>query len=233
MIAILSDIHSNLHALEAVLEDMPKVSAIYILGDTIGGASPFPCEVLDRLMGLSVPVSSVLGNWEWMMVTRRHDITQEIRNSGTKLAAGAWAMDALEEHHWNYLESLDMTIKANNMLLSHGRPDDVLGVVLSQEDADELVKSYSEKWLICGHTHRTRLFKVGSQRIVNAGSVGLSADCISGAACYALLDEAHISFRHVPYDVEAAVRAIEISEIYALAKDYADRIIEIMRTGRF
>ena len=103
MIAILSDIHSNLHALEAVLEDMPKnVSEIYILGDTIGGASPFPCEVLDTIMSLNVPVSSVLGNWEWMVVSRRNDIPKEIRSNGTKLAAGAWAMDALDEHHWRY-----------------------------------------------------------------------------------------------------------------------------------
>ncbi len=48
MIAILADIHANLPALTTVLEDLPEVSAIWVLGDTIG-EMPYPCEVLDRL----------------------------------------------------------------------------------------------------------------------------------------------------------------------------------------
>ena len=67
--------------------------------------------------------------------------------------------------------------------------------------------------------------------MVNVGSVGLSCDNIGGTACYALLDGDNISFRYVSYDVDTAVRAIEDSELYALATDFAKFSITIMRTG--
>jgi len=78
---------------------MPKVSAVYILGDMVGGANPFPCEVLDKLMDLDVPVSCILGNWEGSMIGARHNIPPEIRGDGTKFAAAAWTMDTLHKHH--------------------------------------------------------------------------------------------------------------------------------------
>ena len=105
MIALLSDIHSNLYALEAVLDDMPKVSAVYVLGDMIGGANPFPCEVLDALIGLDVPVHAVLGNWEDWMLRNRHDIKPEWRIDRKYLPA-VWTMDALKERHWTYWKGL-------------------------------------------------------------------------------------------------------------------------------
>jgi len=225
MIAILSDIHSNLCALEAVLNDMPEVSGVYVLGDTVGGVSPFPCEVLDRLMGLNVSVSAILGNWENWMLKTRHDTLPQ-------LAAHAWTMDTLHEHHWSYLEKLEQSLRIEDKLIFHGTPEQFRGEILCQNDAEELAKRHSAKWLIGGHTHRARLFRVGNQRVVNVGSVGLSCDNIGGGtACYALLDEDNISFRYVSYDVDAAVRAIEDSELYVLAADFAKFSIAIMRTG--
>jgi len=129
MMAILSDIHSNLYALEAVLEDMPKVSAVYVLGDIVGGVSPFPCEVLDRIMGLDVPVSAVLGNWEDWLLRTRHDIKE------TTLAVEAWTIDALQEHHWNYLQKLEQSLQIDDKLLFHGTPEQFRDEILCQNDA--------------------------------------------------------------------------------------------------
>ena len=63
MIALLADIHGNLHALGAVLADMPKVSQIWVLGDMLTGL-PFPCEVLNRLLNIDIPVYAIQGNHE-------------------------------------------------------------------------------------------------------------------------------------------------------------------------
>jgi len=231
MIALLSDIHSNLYALEAVLDDMPKVSAVYVLGDIVGGANPFPCEVLDRIMGLDVPVHAVLGNWEGWMLGARHNTPPEIRGNGTKLAAGAWAMDILQERHWNYLEGLEKTLQVNDMLLFHGSPERLKGEILCQKGAEELAGKHDAKWLIGGHIHSAKLFRVGAQRVVNAGSVGLSFDNIGGVACYALLDGDKIVFRHVSYDVERAINAIKTSDLYSLAGNYANESIFHMMHG--
>jgi len=233
MIALLSDIHSNIYALDAVLKDMPKVSVAYVLGDTVGGANPFPCQVLDTLMNLDMRVSAILGNWEAWMINVRHDIPPEWRGDGTKIAAGAWTMDVMKEHHWNFLEGLGTDLCVDDMLLFHGSPESLKDEIICQDSAEELAKRHNAKWLIGGHTHKARLFRVGSHRVVNVGSVGLSCDCIGGTACYALLDEDNIIFRHVSYDLESAVKAIENSELFTLAGDFSRQTISIMKSGSF
>jgi len=233
MVAILSDIHSNLYALEAVLADMPKVSAVWVLGDTVGGVNPFPCQVIYRLMNLHVPVSAILGNWEEWAFEARHNIQPEWRNDGTKMAAGVWTLEALQDRHWNYLKSLGKTKHINDVLLFHGRPDDSRVPVLSQAHAEEVATQHGAKWLIGGHTHQARLFRVGDRYVVNVGSVGVSIDGIGGTACYALLDGDKLVFRHVAYDVDAAINAIKNSEPYKLAKEFAKETISFMKYGMF
>jgi len=228
MIAILSDIHSNLYALEAVLQDMPEVSAVYILGDMVGGANPFPCEVLDRLMDLNIPVSAILGNWEWWMLDIKRGIPMESKN-----ICGMWTMNALKERHWRFLENLSPNKCIGDMLIFHGSPDKLTGGALEQEEAEALAKGQDAKWLIGGHTHKAKLFQVGAQYVVNAGSVGLSSNNIGGTACYLLLDGDKISFRHITYDLEAAVKAIKDSEIYTVDNDSAIKTITAMRSGNY
>ena len=232
MIAILSDIHGNLHALEAVLGDMPKVSDIYVIGDMVGGASPFPCEAMDMLMNHSTPVTFVLGNWEWWMMHNRNKITPELR-ADKKLAAGVWGIESLKERHWALLESLPRTLTVGDKLFFHGSPEKLTEQIFTQKEAEDLAGRHDAKWLIGGHIHRARLFKVGNRRVLNAGSVGIPCDDIAGAACYALMDGESAHFRHVSYDVEAAVSAIEKSEIYKLANEYARAIISVMRSGNY
>jgi len=232
MIALLSDIHSNLYALEAVLNDMPKVSAVYVLGDMIGGANPFPCEVLDRIMGLNVPVHAVLGNWDDWMIRNRNDIKPEWRIDRKYLPA-VWTMDNLKERHWEFLEGLEVSKQIDDTLIFHGCPENLAERILTQDDAENLARRHSAKWLIGGHTHRSKLFSIGNQRVVNAGSVGLSCDMTEGTACYALLDDDNVVFRHASYDVERAIRAIEDSEFYALDNLTALGTIIVMRSGNY
>ena len=243
MIGILSDIHGNLHALEAVLADMPKVSEIWVLGDMIGGLA-FPCEVMDRLLGLPVPISAVLGNWEERMLKARSGLHPEHYES-TQFGSSCWTMEQLKPHHWSYLEGLEstLTVKINtgNALLYHGRPDDAFTGIYTQEEAKSAALGRNEQLLVGGHTHKCRLFRLGRQIVVGVGSIGFSFDGVGGVACYALLDKDNCSdiceisknivFRHVAYDVEGAVAAIKSSGLYERAPGFSRAISLSADTG--
>ena len=240
MIAILSDIHSNIHALDAVLEDMPEVSDIWILGDTIGGLA-FPCEVLDRLMNLPIPVSAVLGNWEEGLLDGKRGLHPEWWTKGAEFAALAWTTDALQPYHWAFIEDLKSTLHTDNVpggaLLYHGKPENSRESILNKEDAAVVASKYNEKWLLSGHTHMARLFRIGAEvdagkrRIVGVGSVGLSMDGIGGTACYALLGK-DLVFRHVTYDVEAAITALKSSSLAECAPGFSRANALSMASGR-
>jgi len=233
MVAVLSDIHNNLHALNAVLADIPKVSAIWVLGDTVGGACPYPCQVLDRLMGLDVPVKAILGNWERWAMDARHNIDPAWRADGTKLAAGVWSFEQLKPRHWDFLSQLGTTMEMENTLLFHGTPTKIAQQIWNYDDAKAVAEKHDKKWLLGGHTHHAQYYKLGNQRVVGVGSVGLAADGIAGTACYVLLDDDRVTFRHVEYDMEKAVAEIRDSEVYALAKGFAEDCIYVMRNGRY
>jgi predicted phosphodiesterase len=219
MIAIISDIHGNIQALDAVLNDMPpSVKDIWVLGDMIGvGASP--CQVMDRLMGLPVPATFVLGNWEESLLAVRKGLYPEWRNWGGKYASLFWTFDKLEPRHIAFFEGLENTLQIGDTLLFHGRPNSSSGIIDSYENASEVAGEHDAKWLIGGHSHREGLYRVGDKQVVNAGSVGFSMTGTGGTACYALLGE-NIVFRHVAYDAEAAAAAMEASEMAEIDPDY-------------
>jgi len=234
MIAIISDIHGNIHALDAVLKDMPKVSEIWVTGDIPGGGA-FPIEVMERLLNLDVPVKTVMGNWEDGLIEAKNGLHPDWGK--TKQFAGIiWTVKTLKPHHWDFLEALPRTLSLDSLqggvLLYHGKPDNLSGTVFREEDAFELVKGRSERWFFGGHTHQARILMAGDKRVVVSGSVGASLDSIGGVACYALHDGEKVSIRHISYDVMAAVNAIKISEVAQLAPAISGAVAAILLTGR-
>jgi len=233
MIAVISDIHSNLYALEAVLADMSKVTDLWVLGDTVGGANPFPCEVIDRIMNFHVPVTKILGNWDYWMLETRHNVQPEWRTDGTKMAAGAWTIDTLQARHWDFLNGLDTNVLIGDALLFHGSPENIAQFIDCRKDAEELAEKHSVKLLLGGHSHKAQLYRIGNQQVVGVGSIGISVDALGGTACYVLLDGENIVFRHVAYDIEKAVAAIVNSELNTLAYEFAKETIFCMRNGYY
>ncbi|MCL2422207.1 MAG: hypothetical protein FWD03_10150, partial [Defluviitaleaceae bacterium] len=136
---------------------------------------------------------------------------------------------------WAYLEGLSTTLSIDSIpggaLLYHGSPDKPDGTVLTQEAAAHAAAKHKEKWLLGGHVHRVRLFRVGQQRVAAVGSVGLSLDKIGGVACYALLDGDKIVFRHVMYDLDAAVEAFKQSGYPEAVPYFSKAMAGIMVTG--
>ena len=228
MIAILADIHGNYPALEAVIEDMPNVSQVWALGDFVTGA-PFPNEALDRLLGLPMPVYSVLGNNDETLLLKRGI------KKGKQLGIFSWVEENLKPHHWEFLEKLPKTLPAgNDALLYHGTPENTVGAIITNQDAKEVAARHGIKWLVGGHRHKTMLFRAGGQNVLIAGAVGIPFDGIGGMASYALLDEStgKLAFRHVTYDANSVEAAIDKSPIMEIAPGMASCVKKEILTGK-
>lgn len=238
MIAILSDIHGNLPALRAVLADMPPVAEIWVLGDLIGEL-PFPCEVLDCLLALrgEAPVFTISGNREASLLQARagqHDDWWH----GTQMRALAWTVDQLTPRHWDFLAGLLHPFARLNgrALLVHGAPQLQRGLAHSARQVEAATAELPYALYCAGHTHQARRYALPGRTWINAGAVGMSLDGVAGIATYALLDETVEGypsvFRHVSYDVDETVRALEASPLWMLAPGIARATALEVQTGR-
>ena len=208
--AVISDVHGNAHALDAVLDDIAPqgVDATLALGDFLSG--PFdPVGVADRMIELGFP--SVRGNHDRYIADGRDDDWH----------IDALVRDRLEARHLGWLRSLPPTaVWADTVLLAHGTPRDDNGawldgmvndhaVLLTREHIEREAAGFAHEVLLCGHTHVPRHVKLGDGRIVvNPGSVGLPFDSGSPDAHYAIVEKRRagwtVSLNSVPYDYRAA-----------------------------
>jgi putative phosphoesterase len=232
-IAIFSDVHSNLPALEAVLADIEGVGVDerYALGDLVGYA-PWPNEVLVRLQQEAFPI--VMGNYDDGTGFERDDCGCAYTNP-TEKALGddsfAWTKAHVTEPNKAWLRSLRPQIRfeadGKRYLLAHGSPRRI-NEYLYQDKPDEtferIATGADADVIVCGHTHRPYDKTVGGARFVNVGSAGKPKDG-DPRACWALLDTSAdtVEFRRVPYDVEEAARAVEASD---LPSEFANQLRE-------
>jgi diadenosine tetraphosphatase ApaH/serine/threonine PP2A family protein phosphatase len=201
-VALLSDIHANLAALEAVLAALPPVEGIWVLGDTVG-YGPDPADVLALLRERGA--SLVAGNHDRAVATGSG---LELFNPLARAAA---------ERHREWLSSEDRDVLAALPLrlapldgyeLCHGSPRDPLWeYVFDPETAAAVLAATDAQQACCGHTHVPALFRSGTKRLVNPGSVGQPRDGDPRAA-YALLDPdtGTVEFLRAAYDVAATQR---------------------------
>jgi diadenosine tetraphosphatase ApaH/serine/threonine PP2A family protein phosphatase len=217
--AIVSDIHGNLEALEAVLADVraQRPDRIVCLGDFVGyGASPNEC--IERLR--PEIVGAVIGNHDVAAIGR---LQLTYFNNDAAVAA-RWTDVRLTAENRAYLEALPYTFRLPDVLFVHASPEapEEWRYVLSPADAQYEMATYPEPLCFIGHSHYPGAFALEGSRIrytrdaeirlepgrrylVNVGSVGQPRDGDPRAA-YALHDEAAGRVRHVriDYDVAAA-----------------------------
>jgi len=227
-LAIISDIHSNIDALNQVLPELDKegVDLILNLGDTVG-YNAGPNECVELLAGR--PVWSLAGN---------HDLAlfdAERAESFNIIAHQAivWCREALGQKHHDFFRSLPLTREGEGFLACHGTPSSPDAYISFHFQGKRVFNYLRQKAdiKVCffGHTHRralwyrdirgtvaTQTIRPGKmvldrscQYLVNPGSVGQPRDGNPQAA-YAIFDDQEFSihFKSIPYDVQAAQQRI-------------------------
>jgi predicted phosphodiesterase len=197
-VALLSDIHANLVALEAVLRDLPPVDAIWVMGDTVG-YGPDPADTLALLRERRAIL--VAGNHDRAVATGEG---LELFNATARTAAtchrswlGAADRDALA--------ALPVTLDLpGGFSICHGSPRDPLWeYVFDARTAAAAMAGLPATRCCVGHTHVPATFRAGDGKVmINPGSVGQPRDG-DPRASYALLDvdRATAAFHRVEYDI--------------------------------
>ncbi|MDO8970918.1 MAG: metallophosphoesterase family protein [Saprospiraceae bacterium] len=217
-ILVISDIHSNLTALNAVLADAGSIDAAWCLGDTVG-YGPDPNECIDRLRGLS-NLTCLIGNHDAACVQL---IDLNAFNREAKLSA-RWTQTVLLPENREYLIQLPERVKIEGITLTHGSPrSPVWEYLLDPLSAFENLVHFQTDLCFIGHTHIPLFFhqdletgkmvgeiiphdtrpKIEGRMYLNPGSVGQPRDHDSRAA-YAIFDSEKMEWHslRISYDIE-------------------------------
>lgn len=225
-VAALYDIHGNLPALEAVLEEVRRaeVDRVVVGGDVFPG--PMPCETLDLLLALDLPVQFLRGNGDREVLARRAGVENDKLPESIREVI-AWVAQQLSPEHERVVagwpETLRFAIpKLGEVLFCHATPRNDTEIFTRATPEETLVPIFAGlgvSLVVCGHTHMPFDRTIGAMRVVNAGSVGMPFG--KPGADWLLLGPG-IEPRHTAYDFEAAAERVRVTE-YPQARDFAER----------
>ena len=217
-VGVLSDIHGNKVALDAVLADMPAVDELICAGDIVG-YNPWPADCVEFVRERAVP--TVMGN---------HDRAAAGHSTfGFNSMAGAgveYAREQLSDDQIDFLASLldSRRLFDERVRVVHGHPDDPDRYTYPREFRPELLGE--ESVLVMGHTHVQGHERYDEGIVMNPGSVGQPRDGDPRAAYAVLdLDEMTVSEHRVSYDVDRVQRAVREAGL-------PDRIATRLEEGR-
>jgi len=227
MKAVLSDIHANLEALNAVLADARSlgISEFICLGDVIG-YGPNPRECVDVVSAFDVVL---LGNHDHAVCDSK--LLAQLAHSTTKrsLLRTREQLTRDSTDRLGYLRKLPKTYEDGDFLFVHGSPRDPVHEYVFPEDVYDTRKlrdifSSFAQYCLTGHTHVPGVFTddfqflrpaeignawelTGKRTLINVGSVGQPRHG-DNRACYVVLDHSTVSFRFVAYDFDSTIRKI-------------------------
>lgn len=226
-LAVLSDVHANLVALDAVLRDIARqgVDGFACLGDMIQGG-PQPAETVQRLRELDCPI--VMGNSDaWLLTgTMTGSETFDEKRLEQLETGRQWSLAQLSladrEFIAGFTPTVEVELNDNRSFLGfHGSPtdfDQFIFPTTPQQQFHDLLLPYADKILAGGHIHLQHVRRIGDSFFFNPGSIGVAYRHEQEAsdfhldpwAEYALLtvEDNHVGleFRRVPFDVECLVR---------------------------
>ena len=220
---ILSDIHGNLPALEAILDRERDYDRCLFLGDVVDyGPSPKECiAFLKKSMSYGV-----IGNHDNALA---YDVDCGCRRDFIQFSeeTRAWHKTLLDKEEIQFLRSLQplhrIEIDGLSILLAHATPEGDLFQYLQESDINKAVESVTEQIVLLGHTHIQFKKRAGDTLAVNPGSVGLARD--GGKACYAVLENREITLHRIPYNVEKTIKALWDSPISKESKESLTRVL--------
>ena len=240
--ALISDVHGNLEALRAVIEDIQDrgITDIVCLGDIVG-YGPCPAEVSDIIM--SECKVSLKGNHDEALIHGAFAFSKrasEAIDYCRQVMEPAMFSGRQRKKRWNYLKDLPETFQSGQSLFVHGSPRDPVSEYILPSDlqwnfgGEKFIEIFNQidQFLFCGHTHlpgiftRTQFYNLNElehkniefskkeKYIINVGSVGQPRDK-DPKACYVEVDGDEISFHRIPYDIEKTISQINaIPEIH-------------------
>jgi putative phosphoesterase len=235
-IAIISDVHGNLTALDAVLADLRRQQPDLVFH---GGDLPYggcnPAEVIDRITQEGWP--GVFGNTNemlWSDAARR-----DLEASAPKLKplfrvlfddCGPATRAIIGETRLEWLRRLPAELRHETLVLLHASPGNLWRAPMDTADDAELESTYGRlntPIVVYGHIHRPFIRRVGDMTICNSGSVGMPYDG-DPRSSYLLITDGQPAIRRVEYDVEKEVERL-------LASDYPFKewLAEMRRRGAY
>jgi putative phosphoesterase len=217
-IGVVSDVHGNLPALEAVLDDVPEVDALVNAGDVVG-YNPWPAECLDEIREREIP--SVMGNHDRAVASETG-----FRFNSMAAAGVRHAREHLNDDQLAWLAELpdERTCFDGRVKLVHGHPDDPDRYTYPEDFSPRLLGD--EDVLVMGHTHVQHVERYAEGTVLNPGSVGQPRDRDPDAAYAVLdLDAMTVDLHRVEYDVEPVIEAVE-------AAGLPSKIGQRLRKGR-
>jgi putative phosphoesterase len=226
-VAAIYDIHGNLPALEAVLQEIrqAEVDRVVVGGDVVPG--PMPRETLRCLLDLDIPVKFIYGNCEVAVLEQM---------AGRDPAAVPdqyrpiirWTAEQLRQHQpivAGWPKTLGFEIRGlGEVLFCHGTPRDENEIFTRLTPEDRLLPIFeglTAPVVVCGHTHMQFDRMIGRTRVVNAGSVGMPFG--EPGADWLLLGPG-VELRHTSYDFTKAAERIRETD-YPEAEDFATRYV--------
>lgn len=228
-LAIISDVHANLEALTAVMQDIEQnsVERVFFLGDAVGyGADPNKCvRLIDNLCEIKV-----LGNHDYVAMGLESPEHFNIMAKESIL----WTQDTLTRKSIERLSNFELEATFLDYYLTHATPDNPSdwNYLLTPEEAERNFEFFTQSICLVGHSHLPGVFRRqpdGSiefhtpdifqaesecRYIINAGSVGQPRDG-NRDACYLIVetDDNRFEFRRVSYDVTAAQKKMKRAQL--------------------
>lgn len=229
-IAVLSDIHANIYALKAVLQDFDSESVdhIFVAGDLVGYYY-WPKPVVRLLMD-DLRVTCIRGNHENLLrETSDSSLAEQHRKKYGSGYDVCWETLSQEELNWLFTlpPSVEIEVMDNWFSIHHGSPNAIDEYVYPDASEEVLIDAHSDRdFTILGHTHFPLVHQQGGKILINPGSVGQPRD-IGGQASYAMISLPHkvVSFKRVAYDTTEIITS-------ARRRDPEIRYLhEVMRRG--
>jgi putative phosphoesterase len=234
-IAIVSDVHGNRRAFEAVLADLQQVAPDLVLhgGDlAYGGAQP--AEIIDQIRALGWP--GVRGNTDEMLWSPESlkEFAARTPQLGPHLARIQAlippTLASLGEERLRWLEGFSERYMGEGFTLVHASPGNLWSAPMHNASDEELRSTYAplgSAIVVHGHIHRPYVRRVGKMTVANSGSVSQSYDG-DRRASYLVIDGEQVSIRRVEYDVEG-----EAKELLHSGLPHAEWMAKILLAGQY
>jgi putative phosphoesterase len=227
-VAAIYDVHGNLPALEAVLQEIRATGAdlIVVGGDVLPG--PMPLETLDRLLDLETPVQFISGNGEAAVLAQLAGAESSTLPEQAREAV-RWNAHQLRREQVQVIAAWPATLRIEigdlgEVLFCHATPRNDTEIFTRLTPEERLLPVFdglNVSLVVCGHTHMQFDRSVGKIRVVNAGSVGMP---FGPAGADWLLLGPDVELRHTSYDLARAAERIRKTNC-PQAQDFAARNI--------